>query len=345
MDRLMPIQIGFLGLGTMGSAMANNIRKTGLGLTVWNRTADRTAPFVSKGAKAARTPRECADGKDAVITCVSDENALDAILEGPDGILAALRPGSVLVDMSTIGTRAARSVAERVAKKGALFLAAPVLGSKGLAEKAQLVVVAGGPREARERAHPALHAVSARIFEVEDPVQAALLKVCVNSVGGAMMAAFGEALALAATGGVPLSRFIEVLQASAFHSPLYLMKGDQVINDDFAPRFALSLAEKDLRLAEESASDQRASMPVSGAVRRLYRKAIATDRGGKDMAAVADMLLEWTRAAAPAKGKGKGKAPARKGAAKRKAAPPARKAKAKKAAPAPKKGAAKRRKR
>ena len=94
-----------------------------------------------------------------------------------------------------------------------------------------------------------------------------------------MMAAFGEALALAATGGVPLGRFIEVLQSSGFHSPLYLMKGEQVINDDFAPRFALALAEKDLRLAEESAADQRATMPVSAAVRKLFGAAIRSGRG------------------------------------------------------------------
>ena len=303
----MPIQIGFLGLGTMGFAMANNIRKTGLGITVWNRSAERCKPFAAKGARVAKSPRECAEGRDLVITCVSDERALDAILDGPDGVLAGLQPGDVLVDMSTSGTRAARSVAERVAKRGARFVAAPVLGSRAAAEKAQLVVVAGGPREARERAHPALHAVSARIFEMDDPVQAALLKVCVNAVGGAMMAAFGESLALAATGGVPLSRFIEVLQASGFHSPLYLMKGEQIINDDFAPRFALSLAEKDLRLAQESAADQGASMPVSGAVRRLFASAARASRGDKDMAAVADLLLEWTRTGEAARGAAKGK--------------------------------------
>src|SRR5512133_83958 len=312
----MPIQIGFLGLGTMGTAMANNIRKTGLGLTVWNRTPERAQPFAAKGARVAKTPRECATGRDVVITCVSDEKALDAILEGPDGVLAALKPGDVLVDMSTAGTRAAKSVAERVAKRGARFVAAPVLGSRPAAEKAQLVVVAGGPREARERAHPALHAVSARIFEMDDPIQAALLKVCVNAVGGAMMAAFGESLALAVTGGVPLGRFIEVLQASGFHSPLFLMKGEQIINDDYDPRFSLALAAKDLRLASESAADQGASMPVSGAVRRLFSQAVSADRGAKDMAAVADLLLEWTRSGTKAKGKAakKGAKPARKAA-------------------------------
>lgn len=333
----MPIQIGFLGLGTMGSAMANNIRKTGHGLTVWNRTPERAAPFAAKGARIAKTPRECAEGRDLVVTCVSDEKALDAILDGPDGVLAGLRPGDVLVDMSTSGTRAARSIAQRVAKRGAKFVSAPVLGSKPAAEKAQLVVVAGGPREARERAHPALHAVSARIFEVDDPAQAALLKICVNAVGGAMMASFGEALALAATGGVPLARFIEVLQASGFHSPLYLMKGEQIINDDFAPRFALSLAEKDLRLAQESAADQSASMPVTGAVRKLFAAAVRTDRGDKDMAAVADMLLEWTRTGAAAAPKRKGAAKA-KGARKPMRAKPAKKAAARKAQPAKTKG-------
>jgi 3-hydroxyisobutyrate dehydrogenase len=324
----MPIQIGFLGLGTMGSAMANNIRKTGLGLTVWNRTAERAQPFAAKGVGVAKSPRECATGRDLVITCVSDEKALDAILEGPDGVLAALRPGDVLVDMSTSGTRAAKSIAARVAKRGAKFVAAPVLGSRPAAEKAQLVVVAGGPRDARERAHAALHAVSARMFEMDDPIQAALLKVCVNAVGGAMMAAFGESLALAATGGVPLGRFIEVLQSSGFHSPLYLMKGEQIINDDFDPRFSLALAAKDLRLAAESAADQGATMPVSESVRRLFARGVASDRGARDMAAIADLLLEWTRsgAAAPrAKAKPAAKQAAKKAAkvAKR----PARKAK------------------
>src|SRR5512138_606477 len=121
----MPIQIGFLGLGTMGFAMANNIRKTGLGLTVWNRTPERTQPFAAKGARVASTPRECAEGRDVVVTCVTDAKALDAILDGPDGVLAGLKAGDVLVDMSTSGTRAAKAMAERVARRGAKFVSAP----------------------------------------------------------------------------------------------------------------------------------------------------------------------------------------------------------------------------
>jgi 3-hydroxyisobutyrate dehydrogenase-like beta-hydroxyacid dehydrogenase len=294
----MRLRIGFLGLGTMGEPIANNLRKAGHDLTVWNRTAARAEPLVQKGARAAATPRTCAEGQDAVFICVSDEKALDAVLDGPDGALAGLRPGSVLVDLSTSGTRAARSAAERVTARGAAFVAAPLLGSRAAAETAQLVVVVGGPAEARERVRPALRAVSARMFEVETPAQASLLKLCVNSVGGAMMAGLAEALALGSSGGLEVAKVIEVLQASTFHSPIYLMKGELIQARDFEPRFKAALAEKDQRLAQEAAADQGARMPVNQAVRRLLADAVETGRGEKDLAIVADLLLEWASAKA-----------------------------------------------
>jgi 3-hydroxyisobutyrate dehydrogenase-like beta-hydroxyacid dehydrogenase len=292
----MRLRLGFLGLGTMGEPIANNLRKAGHELTVWNRTAAKAAPLVQKGAKAAASPRACAEGKDAVFICVSDEKALDAVLDGPEGVLAGLKAGDVVVDLSTTGTRAARSAGERCARLGARFVAAPLLGSRAAAEKAQLVVVAGGPAEARERVRPALRAMSARMFELDAAEQAALLKLCVNSVGGAMITAFGEAVALGASGGLDGARVLEVLQASTFHSPLFLMKGELVIAGDYAPRFKVSLAEKDQRLAQEAASDQGAQAPVNEAVRRLLADTAASGRAEQDVAAVADRLLELAKA-------------------------------------------------
>jgi 3-hydroxyisobutyrate dehydrogenase-like beta-hydroxyacid dehydrogenase len=291
----MRMRIGFVGLGIMGEPIANNLRKAGHDLTVWNRTPARASHIVGKGGKLAASPRECASGKDLVFTCVSDETALEAVLEGASGVLAGLGDGAVLVDLTTAGTRATRSVAERVAKKGARFLACPILGSRTAAEQAQIVLVAGGPGAAREQARPALHAVSARVFEVDDPVQAALLKLCVNAVGGAMVTGFSEALALGAAGGLDVWRVVEVLQASSFHSPLYLMKGELVEKKDFAPRFRLSLAEKDQRLAQEAAQDLGARMPVNEAVRQLLGEASRSGRGDKDLAAVAELCLEWAK--------------------------------------------------
>lgn len=290
------MRIGFLGLGTMGEPIANNLRKAGHDVTVWNRTAAKADHIVSKGGRLARTPRECATGRDLVFTCVSDERALEAVLEGPDGALAGLAKGDTLVDLSTAGTRAARSVATRAADRGVSFLAAPILGSKTAAQQAQVVLLVGGPAPAREKARPALHAVSARIIDLDDAVQAALLKLCVNAVGGAMIAGFGEALALGASGGLPIWKVVEVIEASPFHSPLFLVKGELVERQDYAARFAIALAEKDQRLAQEAAADQGAKAPVNEAVRRLLADAVESGRGEQDVAAVADLFLEWAKA-------------------------------------------------
>jgi 3-hydroxyisobutyrate dehydrogenase-like beta-hydroxyacid dehydrogenase len=291
----MRLRIGFLGLGTMGEPIANNLRKTGHDVTVWNRTPSRADHIVSKGGKLARTPRECASGKDLVFTCLADEKALDAVLDGPDGALAGLAKDDVLVDMSTAGVRVARSLVERIGAVGAAFVACPILGSKAAAEKAQLVLLPGGPAEARERLRPALHAVSVRIVELEAAADAALMKLCVNAVGGAMIAGFGEALALGVSGGLAAPKIVEVVQASPFHSPLFLVKGELVEKQDYAPRFAIALAEKDQRLAQEAAAEQGAKLPINEAVRRLFAEAVETGRGDKDVAAVADLFFEWAR--------------------------------------------------
>lgn len=291
----MRMRIGFLGLGTMGEPIANNLRKAGHDVTVWNRTASRADHIVAKGGTLAPSPRACAQGRDLVFLCLSDEKALEAVLEGDDGVLAGLKEGDVLVDLSTVGEHAARSAAERAARRGARFVAAPVLGSRHAAEQAQLVVVAGGPADAREKARPALHAISARLFELDDPGHAALMKLCVNAVGAAMMAAFGEALALGRAGGLEVAKIVEVLQASGFHSPLYLMKGDLVRSQDYAPRFALRLAEKDQRLAEEAGAEHGAKMPLNEAVRNLLLRAIESGRGDQDFAAVAELFFDWAQ--------------------------------------------------
>ncbi|HET6438171.1 MAG TPA: NAD(P)-dependent oxidoreductase [Anaeromyxobacter sp.] len=291
----MRMRIGFVGLGTMGEPIANNLRKAGHELTVWNRTTAKSHHIVKKGGKLAASPRECATGKDLVFTCVSDEHALAAVLQGPDGVLAGLSEGDVLVDLSTAGTRMTRTVQEETGRKGVRFISCPILGSKTAAEQAQIVLVAGGPPPARERARPALHAVSARLFELDDPVQAALMKLCVNAVGGAMITAFSEALALGAAGGLEVWRTVEVLQASSFHSPLYLMKGELVEKKDFAPRFKVALAEKDQRLAHEAAQDLGTRVPINEAVRNVFGEAAASGRADKDICAVADLCFEWAK--------------------------------------------------
>jgi 3-hydroxyisobutyrate dehydrogenase-like beta-hydroxyacid dehydrogenase len=119
------------------------------------------------------------------------------------------------------------------------------------------------------------------------------MKLVVNAIGGAMITGFGEALALGAAGGLDVAKIIETVQASSFHSPIYLMKGEQVLARDWQPRFAIALAEKDQRLAQEAAEELGAKMPINAAVRRLFADAVESGRGDKDLAAVADLFFDW----------------------------------------------------
>jgi len=291
----MRLRLGFIGLGTMGEPVANNLRKAGHELAVWARTPTSADRLVKKGALRAATPRACAEGRDAVFLCLADDQANEAVLGGPDGVLAGLAKGAVLVDLGTSGTRSTRAVGERVARQGSSFVAAPMLGSRSAAEQAQLVLVAGGPAEALARVRPALHAVSARLFELDSAVHASLAKLCINVVGAAMATGLAEALALGASGGVDPAKVLEVLQASSFHSPFHLMKGEQMLAGDYEPRVALRLVEKDQRLAQEAAAEQGARLPVNAAARQLLTEAVASGRGGRDLAVVADLLFEWAQ--------------------------------------------------
>jgi 3-hydroxyisobutyrate dehydrogenase-like beta-hydroxyacid dehydrogenase len=291
----MRMRIGFLGLGTMGFPMAHNLARAGHAVTVWNRTASRAEPLLRKGAVRADTPRQAATGQDLVFTSLSDERALEQVLDGDQGVLAGIAQGGILVDTSTSGVRATRSMEERLREKGASLVAAPVLGSKAAAEKAQLVVVAGGPAPALDRARPALHAISSRLIELDTAPHAALMKLVVNAIGGAMMTGFAEALVLGASGGLDVAKIVDTVQASSFHSPLYLMKGEQILQKDWSARFAMSLAEKDQRLTHEAAAELGAKMPVNAAVRRLFADGVEAGRGADDMSAVADVLFQASK--------------------------------------------------
>lgn len=291
----MRLRLGFIGLGTMGEPVANNLRKAGHQLTVWTRSPSSAGALVQKGVARAASPRECAAGKDAVFLCLADDLANDAVLDGSEGVLAGLGAGAVLVDLGTSGTRSTRSISERVTRQGASFVAAPMLGSRAAAEQAQLVVVAGGPAQALARVRPALHAISARLFELDSAVHASLAKLCMTVVGAAMATGLGEAMALGASGGLDPAKVLEVLQASSFHSPFHLMKGEQMLTGDYAPRVAIRLVEKDQRLAQEAAAEQGAKLPVNQAVRQLLAAAVASGRGDLDLAVVADLLFEWAQ--------------------------------------------------
>ena len=279
-------RIGFLGLGTMGSAMAANLLKAGFPLIVWNRTAAKMEPLLRLGAKAGKSPAHAASEADVVITMVSRPQDVEHIILDADGALEGLHAGSVLVDMSTVSPATSRKLAGAVATKRAEFLDAPVVGSKGPATEGALVMLVGGLPQTLQRVRPVLQAMGKTIIYAGNVGMGSALKLVTNLMLGHLMAGFSEAVTLAARAGLDPKRFLEALEASTFRSPWYQTKGAAMLQGDFSPHFALKHMSKDLRLMCELARELNTDLPVTEAVRRLFASAEEGGRGELDYSAV-----------------------------------------------------------
>ena len=174
-------RVGFAGMGTMGAAMAANLVKAGFPLTVWNRTVGRAEPLRSAGAAVAATPRELAAATDVVVCCLSDTPDVEAVLFGPDGLVAGGRMGSLVIDCSTISPSATRGFAARLAEQGIGFVDAPVSGGSEGAQKGTLTIMVGGEEAAVERARPMLAAMGSTITHM-GPVGSGQATKAVNQV-------------------------------------------------------------------------------------------------------------------------------------------------------------------
>ncbi len=279
-------RVGFIGLGTMGSAMAANLAKAGFPLVVWNRTAVKMEPLVRLGAKASKGPAHVAAETDVIITMVSRPQDAEAVVLGPEGVLEGLRPGSVLIDMSTVSPATSRKLAGAVTTKQAEFLDAPVVGSKGPATQGALVMLVGGLPQTVERCRPILLAMGKTIVHAGNVGSGSALKLVTNLMLAHLMAGFAEAMLLAEAAGLDPKKFLEVLDASTFPSPWYHAKGAGMLKRDFSPHFALKHMRKDLELMTALGRELSARLPITGAIRRLFAQTEAAGRGELDYSAI-----------------------------------------------------------
>ncbi len=279
-------RVGFLGLGTMGSAMAANLAKAGFPLVVWNRTTAKIEPLLRLGAKAGKSPAHVASEVEVVITMVSRPQDVEAIVLGPSGVLEGLKASSVLVDMSTVSPETSRKLAGAVAAKQAEFLDAPVVGSKGPATEGTLVILVGGLPQTLERCKGILQAVGKRIVYAGNIGMGSALKLSTNLMLSHLMAGFSEAVLLAQSAGLEPVRLLDVLEASTFRSPWYQTKGTGVLQKDFSPHFTVKHMRKDLELMCQLAQELGVQLPVTEAVRRLYAEAEGTGKAELDYSAV-----------------------------------------------------------
>jgi 3-hydroxyisobutyrate dehydrogenase-like beta-hydroxyacid dehydrogenase len=278
------MKVGFIGLGQMGHAMAGNLLKAGHELTVWNRSPEKAKDLLGRGARWAESPGHAADG-DVVMTMLADDHALEAVVYGDGGILAA---PALHVSHSTISV----PLAERLARDHGVrsgFVSAPVFGRPAAAQAAKLFVVTAGQPDLVARCEPLFAAIGQRSFHVGDsPSAANLVKLGGNFMIMAAVEAMAEAMTLVEAGGVERRAMLEVLTGTLFNAPIYHTYGELLVEERFRPAgFAAPLGLKDMNLADSAATASRVPMPVLGVVRDHLRAAIATEGEDIDWASVA----------------------------------------------------------
>ena len=213
-------ELGYVGLGVMGGSVSRRLLEAGHTVTVWNRTREKAEPLLAAGARWADSPREAAERSEIVFTMVTNTDAVKAVAEGPDGILAGLAPGKIYVDMSTASPANTRSLAEQVAAAGAQMLDAPVSGTSITVEQGKASLMVGGDDDAFERAKPVLEAIAPRVYHMGGNGSAVTMKIAINLSLAVQMLAFSEGLLLAEKSGIPRERAVEVMLASVIASPM-----------------------------------------------------------------------------------------------------------------------------
>jgi 3-hydroxyisobutyrate dehydrogenase-like beta-hydroxyacid dehydrogenase len=285
----MELRLAFLGLGNLGAPMARRLAAR-FPLAVWNRTRERAQALasgaVTGGVRVAETPRDCARGANIVLTCVADGRALEELLGGPEGVLAGLEPGTVVVDMSTIGRGAAREAARLVHTAGARFVDAPVSGTVGIAERGELLALVGGADEDVARVRPVLEAMCGRILRAGGVGQGQALKVVLNGVGAHHFVAFASMLALGERAGLARETLVEAFTSGAFASPSYVGKKRKVMERDYAAEFTLALALKDGALNVALQEEVGLALPVQREIAREVAQAVAEGLGEEDLFAM-----------------------------------------------------------
>ena len=276
-------KLAFLGLGLMGTPMATRLLDAGHDVTVWNRTPEKTRPLAERGASVASTPAQAVAGVDAAITMVTNEEALEQVVLGEDGLGAALAPSQLLIDMSTVGPGAVRSVAAQL-PRGVIMVDAPVRGSIPEATAGRLAIYVGAADAAFEQARPIL-APLGTVHHVGGPGAGAATKVVVNSTLGAAIAAFGEALAVGDALGLSREVVMDVLADSPIASTVHAKRAN-VESGLYPPNFKLSLALKDLRLVNQIAEHADEHLGVAAASRDWLERAAKNGAGNLDYSAV-----------------------------------------------------------
>jgi 3-hydroxyisobutyrate dehydrogenase-like beta-hydroxyacid dehydrogenase len=285
--------VGIAGLGRMGHPIAANILEFGFPAVVWNRTRDKAADLLERGAAWAESPGAMAQAADIVLTSLADPAAVELVYFGPDGLLAGARSGMILVDLSTGSPALARRIAAAAHERGAIFLDAPVAGSIKAATEGQLGIMVGGDRAAFERCEVVFSAIGKAAFYLGESGNGAIMKLVSNAILATMVQALAEGVALGEKAGLAPADIFTVLGASSAAAPVVAAKAATVSERAYVPAaFTLALMQKDLWLVRGLANELQVPMPATAIAYDMVLAANATGKSGLDFSAVALLMEE-----------------------------------------------------
>jgi 3-hydroxyisobutyrate dehydrogenase-like beta-hydroxyacid dehydrogenase len=283
-------ELGYVGLGVMGGGIAKRLLDAGHTVTGWNRTREKAQPLLDAGMAWADTPREVAEHSEITFTMVTNTAAVQAVTEGPDGILAGLSPGKVYVDMSTASPDNSRAIAARVAALDAYMLDAPVSGSVITLEQGKLAVMVGGDEEVFTRVRPVLEAIGPKVFHVGPNGAAVTIKIASNLQLAVQMLAFSEAVLIAEKSGIPREKAVEVLLGTVIASPMVTYRGPFVLEQPEEAWFDVNMMQKDMNLALELGRDLDVPLPTTAVTNELLTAARGMGLEHRDFAVLFDTL-------------------------------------------------------
>jgi len=283
-------KLGFVGLGVMGGEMVNRLLSKGHSVTGYNRTRGKAEWLIKKGMKWADSPREVAAASDVIFSMVTNSQALQAIVEEPDGILAGLTPGKLYADISTVSPEISRAVAQKVRAKGADMVDAPVSGSVITLQEGKLSVMVGGKKETFEKLKPLLLDIGPKVTHVGDNGLALVMKIATNLSLAVQMLAFAEGVLLAEKSGISRAVAVEVLTNSAIASPMIKYRGPFVLELPEEAWFNVNMMQKDTLLALELGRKLDVPMPSTAVANEFLTAARSMGLVEQDFAVLYDVL-------------------------------------------------------
>lgn len=281
---------GFLGIGTMGRGMTENLLKAGFSVSVWNRTPEKADPLAARGARVAASPAEAASGAEVVFSMLADDSASRTAWLGPASALAAMTPGSVLVESSTVSPQWIAELHAAAEARGIRMIEAPVTGSRVQAEGGQLTFLAAGDAATLEQIKPMLRSMSKDILYLGKIGSGAQLKLINNFLCGVQLASFAQGLAWIERAGLERDSALEFLKSGAPGSGIFKAMSERMTHRNYEVNFLLRLMAKDMQYAQTAAAQQGIELTTARPAEQMLLEAMQQGYAEKDMSAIFETL-------------------------------------------------------